>query len=52
MVQKTKVKETKVTITVNRSDGSERAKFDNFDDAILFAKALEKGLKKREIKDD
>ena len=28
-----------VTITFNRVDGTERAKYDNFDDAIIFAKA-------------
>lgn len=28
----------KINITFNRVDGSEMAKFDNIDDAILFAK--------------
>ena len=32
-------KEHTITITFNRMDGTERAKFDNFDDAIIFAKA-------------
>jgi len=33
---------SKITITWNREDGSERAKFDNFDDALVFAEAIEK----------
>ena len=32
--------EQKLTITYNRIDGSERAKFDNLEDALLFANAL------------
>ena len=31
-----------LTITWNRTDGSERVSFDNFEDAIIFAKAIEK----------
>jgi len=34
--------EEKITITWNREDGSERAKFDNFDDAMIFGCALNK----------
>ncbi len=30
----------KITITFDRSDGSSRAIFDNFDDAILFAEEI------------
>ncbi len=32
------------TVTFNRSDGTERAKFDNLDDAMLFAEALKKEM--------
>lgn len=39
-------KEMGIIITFNRPDGSERAKFDNFDDAIIFAKEISKGTQK------
>ncbi len=37
---------SKITITWNREDGSERAKFDNFEDALLFAQAEKDKLNK------
>ena len=39
---KDEFKKHTVTITFNRTDGSEHAKFDNFEDAILFAEAFVK----------
>ncbi len=35
-----KKEKIKVVITLNRSDGSERARFDNFEDASVFFKLL------------
>lgn len=36
---KAKMEKHTITITFNRMDGSEQARFDNFEDAIRFAKA-------------
>ena len=45
--KKIKEKEHKLTITWNRVDGSERARFNNFDDALIFAEATKNEVGQR-----